>query len=49
LTAAIRLLFCAFAICRMTTSRSASAIMGHSYRGKPSAQCGDHWRVMLEG
>jgi methyl-accepting chemotaxis protein len=23
--------------------------MDHSYRGKPSARCGDHWRVMLEG
>src|SRR5882672_5358167 len=49
LTAAIRLLVCVFAICRMTRSRSASAIMDHSYRGKPSARCGDHWRVMLEG
>src|SRR6267142_146022 len=49
LTAAIRLLVCVFAICRMTTSRSASAIMDHSYRRKPSARCGDHWRVMLEG
>jgi len=30
LAAAIRLLFCVFAICRMTTSRSASAITAHS-------------------
>ena len=40
LTAAIRLLFCVFAICRMTASRSASAIMVTLAALKPSAARG---------
>ena len=47
LAAAIRLLFCAFAICRMTTSRSASAIIAHSCRAMPG--CVEHCRATFGG